>query len=360
MATVGDMLRLARHRAGLTQKDAAARLGVVQPILSRMENGAAEIEDAILMRASQAYSVPRAFFSLSDTVYGAPVSVHPMARAKADVTARDLDMVTAELNIRIMHLKRFLENVDFQHGANLPALDFDAYGSAAKVAAIVRSHWGVPPGPIRNLTALVERAGVVVDTSDFGGASISGMTFKVPGLPPLVLLNRQHPADRLRFTLAHELGHLVMHRFPTPTMEAEADSFASAMLLPKNELQQAFEGRDVTLQLLAALKPEWKVSMASLLKAAGDHRFITPNQGRYLWQQLSSRGWRLREPPELDFAREQPKTVNSIIKAHLNDLGFSITDLCNLVPLFESDFRNLYGGIDQSGEDPKPRLRIVT
>src|SRR4051812_1612702 len=181
MSTVGDMLRLARQRLGFTQKLAASKLGIAQPLLSRFENGVAHPDDEVLSRAARVYDVPRPFFDLKEPVYGPPVSVHPMPRAKADVTARDLDMVTAELNIRVMHMRRFLQSVDFEPTLTLPELDIEEYGSTDKVASVLRAHWRLPAGPIRNLTVLAERAGVVVGPSDFGGAAISGMTFKVPG-----------------------------------------------------------------------------------------------------------------------------------------------------------------------------------
>jgi len=353
------MLRLARQRKGFTQKAAAERLGVVQPVLSRLENGLSDADETTLERAARAYDVPRAFFDIRDPVYGPPVSVHPMARAKADVSARDLDMVTAELNIRAMHLRRFLDAVDFEPSASIPSLDVEHYGSAAQIASLVRSHWGLVRGPVKNLTSLVERAGVVIGLSDFGGASISGMTFRIPGQPPLVLLNQSHPADRLRFTLAHELGHLVMHRYPTPDMEAEADQFASALLMPEGEMREAFQGRKITLQLLAAMKPEWKVSIQSLLMCAKSLGLVDANQNRYLWQQISSRGWRLREPPELDFPHEQPTVLPSMIRSHIRHLGYTLADLARLVPLHEHDFTKLYGPLE--GEAPqRPRLRLVT
>jgi Zn-dependent peptidase ImmA (M78 family)/transcriptional regulator with XRE-family HTH domain len=353
------MLRLARQRLGLTQKSAAEKLGIIQPVLSRYENGVAEPDSAFLLKASRVYELPKAFFDLKDPVYGPPVSVHPMPRARSDVTTRDLDMVTAELNIRTMHMRRFLASVDFDPANDLPALDVEAVGSAERIAATVRSHWALPPGPIRDLTALVERAGVVVGASDFGGASISGMTFKVPGQPPLVLINAEHPADRMRFTLAHELGHLVMHRFPTAEMEYEADQFASCLLMPRQDIAPAFAGRRVTLALLAALKREWRVSMQSLLMRAKSLRAVTENQNRYLWQQISSRGWKLREPSELDFPHERPKVLRSIISAHLNELGYTIADLSNLVPMYESEFVRLYGNPGKD-DPPRPRLRIVS
>jgi Zn-dependent peptidase ImmA (M78 family)/transcriptional regulator with XRE-family HTH domain len=358
MTGVGEMLRLARQRKGFPQKEAAPKLGIPQPVLSRFENGVAEPDEAFLVKAALVYDLPRAFFDLREPVYGPPVSVHPMPRAKADVTARDLDMVTAELNIRVMQMRRFLDAVDFAPKATLPQMDVEQYGSPEKIAAVVRAHWGLPPGPVKNVTALVERAGVVVGVSDFGGASVSGMTFKVPGQPPLVLLNAGHPADRMRFTLAHELGHLVMHRFPTATMEDEANQFASAFLMPAGDAASAFQGRRVTLELLAALKPEWKVSMQALLMRAKALGYIDHNQSRYLWQQMGVKGWRLSEPAELDFEHEKPTVLRSIINAHLGALGYTLGDLCSLIPVHEHEFLKLYGPINDN-DPPRPRLRVV-
>lgn len=359
MIGVGEMLRLARQRLGLTQKIAAEKLGIPQPVLSRYENSVSDPDEAILLRAGRVYDVPRAFFDLREPVYGPPVSVHPMPRAKSDVTARDLDMVTAELNIRVMQMRRFLDSVDFEPTADLPSLDIEAYGTPDDIANTVRTHWKVPPGPVRNLTGLAERAGVIVGTSEFGGASISGMTFKVPGQPPLVLLNAHHPADRLRFTLAHEIGHLVMHRFPTPTMEDEANDFASALLMPATDITSGLRGRRITLELLAAMKPEWRVAMQAIAMRAKKLGFLNENQARYIFQQISARGWRTREPAELDFSPEAPTVLRSIINNHIDVLGFSLPDLCNFVPLYEREFVRMYGPLGGNAP-PRPRLRLVT
>ncbi len=358
MSTVGDMLRLARQLRGFTQIKAAKDLGIAQAVLSRHENGLAEPDNTVLTKAAQVFKLPRSFFDLLDPVYGPPVSVHPMLRGKANVSARDVDMITAELNIRLMHLRRLLDAVDFEPTLDIPPLDVEEFGSPEKIAGVVRAHWGVPSGPIKNLTALAERAGVIVGWSRLGGAAVSGVTYRAAGHPPLVLLNSQHPSDRMRFTLAHEIGHMVMHRFPTSTMEEEANEFASALLMPSNEISQSFQGRKITLQLLAALKPEWRVSMQSLLMRASSLRFLTGNQQRYLWQQISSRGWRTREPAELDFPHEIPTVLPAIIKTHVVDLGYTEDDLASLVRMHRGEFIEFYG--ESSPKEPdRPRLRIV-
>lgn len=358
MVEVGEMLRLARQRRGFTQKDASARLGIVQPLLSRLENGVSEPDEPVLTRAAIVYDLPRAFFDLREPVYGPPVSVHPMARAKADVTSRELDMVTAELNIRVMHIRKFLDSIEFEPEKTIPQLDIDQYESVEKITSIVRAHWSMPKGPVKNIMNYVEKAGAIVGISDFSGASVSGITFRAPGQPPLILLNGAHPADRMRFTLAHEIGHLVMHRFPSPNMEQEANEFASCFLMPKAEIEESLTCRRITLDYLASLKPEWRVSMQAILMRAKSLDLIDYNQNRYLWQQISARGWRLREPPELDFPAESPSVMKSIIRNHISVLGYSLQDLCGLVPMYEADFLKLYGSDGLDGPE-RPKLRLV-
>jgi len=149
-----------------------------------------------------------------------------------------------------------------------------------------------------------------------------------------------------------------MHQFPSPDMEDEANRFASAFLLPPDEIKEAFSDRRVTLELLASLKREWKVSMQSLLMSAQTHKAVSSNQARYLWQQISMRGWRTREPASLDFPHDPPSILPTIIKAHMNDLGFGKEEMLKMSRVFENDFVSMYGDFDQDNPS-RPRLRIV-
>jgi Zn-dependent peptidase ImmA (M78 family)/transcriptional regulator with XRE-family HTH domain len=358
MAANADMLRLARQRRGFQQVEAARRLGIDQSFLSRLENGLVEIREDFLLKAAQVYDLPVAFFHLREPVYGAPVSVHPMWRKKADVTAREMDCVVAELNFRVMHLRKFFEGAEIKNTSDIPRMDIEEYGSAEEVAALVRAHWRVPAGPIRNLTSLAEKAGALIAHSALGGASISGVTFAVPGMPPLIVLNSDQPADRMRFSLAHELAHMIMHRFPTPNMEKEANEFATALLMPAGDIRPYFVGRKIDLATVAALKPEWRVSMAALIMCAHRLQFLTDNQHTYLWKQISARGYRLREPPELDFEAERPELLGQIIKLHFDALGYSTADLSKLLSIYENEFRELYQP-DEPREPRKTRLTIL-
>ncbi len=332
-------------------------LGVEQPILSRVENDLAVATDELLGRAETAYRIPRAFFC-TDTVYGPPVSVHPMWRKKTDVSAKDVDSIVANLNVRAMHLRRLLEGVELKTKADIPRLDIDEFEDIEKIALLVRAHWKIPSGPIKNLTVYAERAGIVVLHSNMAGTAVSGVTFSVPGIPPIVMLNEDQPADRLRFTLAHEIGHLVMHKFPRATMEEEAHEFASCLLLPANDMRQAFRGRKIDLALLGALKPEWMASMQSILMRANKLGFLTDGQNQYLWKQISIRGLRMREPPQFDFAKELPTVMPRVIDLYKKSLGYSEEELALLLVEFVDELRSMYGTGD--GPPSRPKLMLLT
>lgn len=354
-----DMLRVARQLRGLQQGEAAGRLGITQATLSRIENKITTgIGEDLIEKAAQTYDLPASFFYQPDPVLGAPVSVHPLWRKKASVTARDLDVIIAELNVRVMHLRRLLEAVELEVSYKIPRLDIETHEDPETIAGLVRAQWSMPVGPVQNLTRTLEAAGVVVVHSALGGSAVDGVTFSAPGLPPLIVLNHDQPADRMRFTLAHELGHLVMHRGqPTKEMEDEANLFASAFLIPARDIRNAFNRR-IDMRLLAELKPIWRVSMQGLLYRAGKLGLLSDNQQRYLWQQFSANRWRTREPVELDFLREAATVIPDLIEAHTQQLGYTIVDLAQLLRVNQTDLSSLYG-ISLSGPPKAAHLRLV-
>ncbi|MGY4572283.1 XRE family transcriptional regulator [Bradyrhizobium sp. USDA 3256] len=353
------LLRIARQRLGFSQGEAAERLGVPQVALSRYENAVAAPPDEFIARASSIYDLPIAFFRQTDAVFGPPVSVHPMWRKKADVTVRDIDRIIAEINIRVLHLRRLLNAVEYTPQANIPRLDPDDYdGDLERIAAIVRSHWLLPSGPVENLTAAVERAGAVVIHSSMGGSAVSGVTIAVPGLLPIIVLNQDQTADRLRFTLAHELGHLVLHKFPSPDMETEANNFASALLMPKNEITIAFRGRKIDMARLAALKPEWRVSMQALLYRAQSLGLVEKSQASWLWRRFAMDRIKLREPAYLDFDAEKPGVVSRMIRLHLENFGYSPSDLAKIIHA-NDNMLNEYYDLNSTPTLQGMRLRVI-
>ena len=205
-------------------------------------------------------------------------------------------------------------------------------GGPEAIARSVRSAWGIPPGPVPNLVREIEDAGGIIIRCDFGTTKVDAVSQWLPDLPPLFFVNISIPTDRLRFTLAHEIGHIVMHQVPTQDMEKEADRFAAEFLMPKKDIRpQLF---DLTLPKMASLKPHWRVAMSALLRRAGDLGTIAPRWKSYLWMQMGQYGYRKVEP--VTIPAEEPVLLDEIINTHRNDLGYSVRDLNRLVYSLET------------------------
>jgi Zn-dependent peptidase ImmA (M78 family)/transcriptional regulator with XRE-family HTH domain len=348
-----DMVKVARQAKGYSQAELATRSGLSQSAVSKLEAGLVpQPAEDVPAKLAGALDVPAAFLMQQERVYGLPVSVH--YRKKASVGQRLVEQLEADVNMRLLQLRRLLQGIELQPELSLPFLDIDEYnGDAAAIAALVRRTWLVPSGPIRNLVDYVERAGIIVVPSDFQAVGVDGLTLRVPGLPICIFLNQNMPGDRQRFTLAHELGHAVMHRLPTPEMEKEADSFASALLMPELDIRSSLYG-GLSLQKLALLKPVWRVSMGALLYRARTTGAITDSQSHYLWRQMSAAGYRRQEPAELDVPVEEPKVLSGVVQAHIQELGYSMEELALLMHVNDEYLKERYGLVA-----PRPGLRLV-
>lgn len=330
-----DCLKVGRQARGLSQTQLAAVSGITQGAISKFENGLIEPGSEAVEKIAQALHFPVSFFYEQDRIFGLPVSMQ--YRKKASVGQRSIEQLEAEINLRIMHLRRLLSSVDFDPELPLPKLDIDEFGGdPAAVADMVRRMWLVPSGPVRNLTQIVERAGCVVFQCNFQSIGVDGLTLQPRGLPTCIFLNSAMPGDRQRFTLAHEIGHVIMHQVPTVDMETEADQFAAALLMPARDISPQLAG-GVTLPRLASLKPVWRVSMGALLMRAKTVGIVSDSQASYLWRQFSKAGYRTKEPIEVAVAAESPQVLSDILRTHLSDLGYSLGELASALHVFEDD-----------------------
>lgn len=345
-----EMLILARELRQLSQSELAARLGVSQGRISKIENRLLPVDGELLPKLSSELDVPESFFFQPAPVYGLPISYF---RKRSSVTQRELASVIAELNVRRIHVTGMLKSVEIECEREIPDFDPDRFGDAVSVARAVRAAWHLPDAPVKSLVGLVESAGCIVVPCQFGH-KIDAISQWVPGGVPMIFVNRTKPMDRLRFSIAHELGHLVMHRkVPNDDMEKEADAFAAEFLMPEAGIKTQLP-RSLSLASLAALKPIWGVSMAALLFRAKALGRITDRQYSYLWMQMGQAGYRSREPAELDVPWEEPQTLKAMIEAHTERLGYSEKDLLEMLCVNASEYQSWYGLPAQRGH-----LRLV-
>ncbi len=321
------MLILARESRGMSQADLARAVELTQGKISKYENGMFAVSDCDLKKIATVLDYTPEFFFQRDNVYGLGSSFLFHRQRKA-VPISVQRKIQAEINILRMQVTRLLNGLEVSPENRFETLDSDQFdGHVEKIVALVKAGWKVPLGPVNNVTAIVEGAGGIVLRCAFGTKLIDAAHLWLPGLPPLFFLNRELSGDRLRWTLAHEIGHAIMHRSPTGDVEAEANAFASEFLLPRREVENHLA--DMTLERAASLKTVWKVSMAAIIKRAFDLRAITQAKYRRLFTSLSANGYRTNEPFPVPV--EEPQTVRRLVDLHRTALNYTNFDLAKLL-----------------------------
>jgi Zn-dependent peptidase ImmA (M78 family)/DNA-binding XRE family transcriptional regulator len=306
----GDRVRQAREFNRLTQTELANRTGVDQSTIALIESGLRQPSAELVAGLSIQTGFPPAFFRLGPPPQFSLGSL--LFRSPRTIAARDRDQAQRYGEIIFEWSARMAQEVVTVNPLRLPRLTGT---SPEQAAELTRAALGIgPERPVGHLINLVERSGVVVlalPTRLPKRDAFSVWTDTPPSMP-VIALSTGVPGDRLRFSVAHEIGHLVMHSAPSGSIdqiEKEATRFAAAFLLPDASMYQELVP-PLTPTVLADLKLRWGVAMQALVMRAKGLGIITPGQASYLFKQFAARGWRTHEPVEL--VPEKPRALRKM------------------------------------------------
>ena len=315
----GYRIRQARELARLTQAELADAVETVQSTIAQIESGRLQPSESLIEAIALRLGFPVSFFSRNDPpnfplgslLFRSHVNMPANERAEISRLGQIEFEITAVLTKRVrnkiaLRLPQLTEEpIDYVTAAQLTR---NALGLSLDV-------------PIPHLVRVVEQSGAIVLTlpSHFETCDAFSLWANVPSSQaafemkkPLVILSGETPGDRLRSSLAHEIGHLVMHqaiRGTTREMEEEAYKFGAELLLPEVAMREEIT-TPVTLTSLSKLKPIWGVSIQMLIRRAYDMDIITERQYKYLFKQLTERGWRTNEPIALQV--EKPRALRQM------------------------------------------------
>ena len=334
------MITVARESRGLSQLELAEKLDISTSHMSRIEQDFIEVGENHLKSISTVLNYPEEFFCQEGETLPPALAL----RKRNIVAQKVLLPIDAQVNIYRLTIEKLIKAISYSD-INLPVLDIEKLGSPAEAARKLRKLWKMEKGAINNLTQVLEDNGLFLINFDFNTERVDGMSILADNKFPIMFSNKRSLGDRQRFTLAYELGHLVMHLQTNPSftrdISHEANEFAAEFLMPEKDIKGDFKD-GVTLNILADLKRKWKVSMQALLYRANDIGVITDNQKRYLINQFNSMNIRRREPAELDIPRENPMKLRDMITNYKNKQRLNVKQLALFFNSAEDEFLSKY------------------
>ena len=352
---VGERLREAREARSLSALALSQLIGVSRQAVSQYENGPETPSPTVLWRIADILRLPTHFFlQAGDSGHPGPIFYRSMASATKASRAR------AESRFKWMRrIVGFVRGFVNFPKANYP--DFEVPSDPLEIgqsliedaATASRRHWRLGDGPISNVVLLLENNGTIVARHDLAAESLDAFSMwsSEEKTPYIVLNSEKGVAVRSRFDVAHELGHLILHRNMPPgflrrpelfeVVELQAHAFARAFLLPAKTFTS-----DViapTLDSFRAVKSKWRVSIQAMIFRAKDLGLLSEEQERRIWPNLARRGWRRVEPLDDTLEFEKPRLLPRSVDLMVNSGATTKQDLEFQVALSPEDIEELVG-----------------
>lgn len=318
-------LIFAREYRGYSQTELAANIsGLSQSNLSKFEKGLAPLSTDVISRIIDFLRFPQSFYEqkISNKIENAHF------RRKKGITKREKANIEYSNKLIGYIIDRMADSIEFPD-ISLRMIDLEDGFTPESVATYTRRYFGLKDEPVRDIISFLERNGIIVIELDYNIDFFDGVSFVTDAGYYAVIINKNFSNDHKRFTLAHELGHIIMHSNPEFLIpdyrdkELEAHRFASEFLMPSEYIIDSLRG--LKLQYLAELKKYWLTSMSSIIRRAKDLRCISNDKYTYFNIELSRRGYKKKEPIEVYI--DSPKLFNEAYKMHKNELSYSDDEL---------------------------------
>ncbi|MYB88681.1 MAG: ImmA/IrrE family metallo-endopeptidase [Proteobacteria bacterium] len=296
---IGVRLKLARTATGFSLRGLAA---AISHCVSAQSIGKYERNEA-MPSSSTLIALANALHTTVEYLLGDPDLVLDDLefRKNGFISKREEAQVEATV---LVYLERYLavedilqlQSIRWDVPRDVPYPVFHSSIEADRAADALRYYWGLGHEPIPNLVELLEERGIKIFAFPLGGLGGLAARARRPRLPPvpIVVVNAEDWGERQRFTLAHELGHIVLDISPDLDAERVAHRFAGAMLMPAKSLwlEVGKHRSSIPLGELLALKHVFGVSIQALTYRCRELDIINQTTYRALFNEFERLGWR--------------------------------------------------------------------
>lgn len=321
-----ERLMQARKLRGLSQPDLAIKTGLTRQAISLFEkklNGITPSPET-LVKLAQSLNVNITFFTMPLRKSESELQVDSAYNFRSFKSALKLNREQSKVCLHLLAgmVDFFEEFVDISNQLpkfNVPHFSELTDDEIEEFATATRRQWGLGDGVIPDLTKLLENKGVIVAYLDFANG-IDGVSAWINSKPVVVLSNKA-TAVRSRASLAHELGHLILHgnvshedledKETLDMIEGQAWHFAGCFLMPESTI--ANEVYSTNLDNLILVKQRWLVSMAMIIMRVAKIGLITESQRARAFQNMAKNNYLKKEPLDDAIPHEKSELLNKII-----------------------------------------------
>lgn len=297
MEMLGERIQWARKAARLTLRGLAQKIGVSYETIRKYEQGVLVPPSDTLLKIARVLEKPVDYFRQPSVRVG---NIQPVFRGHTRRAKHEEEAVIAHVRDwleRYLTIEQIVgETVQFRYPEGFPC-SVRTPDEVEAAAEHLRTAWGLGNAPIANLTAIIEEFGIRVGEIPTC-RSYDACAFFVynDGSQPVITVSSSVPGDRQRFSLAHELGHIMLRPEGNLDEEQAAHRFAAALLVPQSAAHRELEGFSLSLSRLDMLKRLYGMSMQAWLRRAYELGYMDSQTYAKWNQRFRVMGWHKCEP----------------------------------------------------------------
>jgi len=316
-----ERLREIRIVSKMTLEQVAINLGITKQAVSKYERGRSIPSYETINKIINILNVPMQFLSKS-SISSSGLNTLLFFRTVSSTTKTQIEFADTICKWNYEILQGIIPFEDIPN-MNLPEIDESL--SISEKAVFLRQYWRLGISPIENMVDVLENNGFFVFVVNSSELNTDAYSRIINDTPIIVLNEYKGTSVRQRFSLAHELGHLILHRnlsdvdfdLRSKEIEKEASIFASSFLMPPVKFSSTVVSHK--LDHFLNLKKEWKVSIAAMIYHCKQQGILDDKQSESLQMQLSKKWGRKTEPFDNELIFEKPLFLSKKLQKYVVD-----------------------------------------
>lgn len=339
---VGKNLKRIRLLKNLSLKDAGLLLNMSAPAVSKYEKGEIHPNSQKLIEFANAYGVKVLDLLKS---YNTPEMKFNAFRKRQRLQGENLELLKEIIQNKVADYLEVIELNEIKtSNSKIKKYTCNNDNDAELAAEEFRKNYKLSINqPIPDLINMLENIGILIieiDNTDGRFSDFDGLSEVVKDIPLIVLLN-DIDGERQRFTIAHELGHLVLNiKDENLNEEKMCNKFASSLLMPKDAVINEFgtSRNNISFYELRAFKKEYKVSMAATVYRLKELNIISEYLFKKINISFSSKGYKKHEPDPID--PEKSYQFKRLVHKLEVDNIISLNRACELLGITIDEYNN--------------------
>jgi Zn-dependent peptidase ImmA (M78 family)/DNA-binding XRE family transcriptional regulator len=270
-------IKNARLLKGFSLQQVADSVAVSKQMIGKYENGKSIPSSSILIALAKFYNCKIDYFFSPFSVELGEINF----RKRSTFSQKRINSIKEEIKINLENYLYVEESLSINSAFTNPlqAIKIDSYEAIQHAVLKLRKSWNIGTDPLHNLIQLLEDQEIKI-------VELRGVDLKFDGLAtyinqkyPVIVINGDFPVERKRFTILHELGHLLLS-LPDCDVKTEEDycnRFAGEFLYPIEEVRKDFgaKRKSISVSELIAIQQKHGISIPAIIYRLSDAGIVT-------------------------------------------------------------------------------------